>query len=410
MIAKIMKSAKSFDAVYYNEHKIEQQKAELLVAANFNSIGTTTAFISRGDVINYLNKISDLNDRVKNRQFHAVLSTKGTEYNAEELKTLAEEYIQQMGYADNPYLIYFHKDTDNNHVHIVSTRVNTEGVRIDDAFERKRSLASIKQIMEGTRRQDMTGDYLKQSVLAYKFSTQAQLEMLLENRGYTTELNASRDLQVNKNGKLVTTIPRAEIDTPLKKPKNEQRVKQLRGIFEKYKPGLDKDEFQTFLKDKFGVELVFHTSAGKDNPYGYTILDHATKEVFKGSEVMRLSEILKDKQGRGEAQKSFSHQETVESLMDDKAKLQDYLDKNDLLIVSKDDDFYLHDRKADTMQRISDWQNIEDYEGVFSLDGMERVQEQVQEEKRNLDIKLDLPMPSADEEESDRKWSRGIRR
>ena len=125
---------------------------------------------------------------------------------------------------------------------------------------------------------------------------------------------------------------------------------------------------------------------------------------------MRLAEILKDKQGRGEAQKSFSHQETVESLMDDKAKLQDYLDKNDLLIVSKDEDYYLHDRKADTMQRISDWQNIEDYEGVFSLDGMERVQEQVQEEKKSLDIKLDLPMPSADEEESDRKWSRGIRR
>jgi hypothetical protein len=49
-----------------------------------------------------------------------------------------------------------HKDTDNNHVHIVSTRVNTEGVRIDDAFERKRSLATIKQIMDGTLRQDMT--------------------------------------------------------------------------------------------------------------------------------------------------------------------------------------------------------------------------------------------------------------
>jgi hypothetical protein len=206
----------------------------------------------------------------------------------------------------------------------------------------------------------MTGDYLKESVLVYKFSTQAQLEMLVENRGYSTELNVSRDLQVSKNGKLVTIIPRAGIDTLLKKPKNEQRVKQLRGIFEKYKHGLDKEEFQTFLKEKFGVELVFHTSAGKDNPYGYTILDHATKEVIKGSEVMRLSEILKDKQGRGEAQKPFLHQETIENLMDNKAKLQDYLDKNDLLIVSKDDDFYLHDRKADTMQRISDWQNIED--------------------------------------------------
>jgi hypothetical protein len=46
MIAKIMKSAHSFDAVYYNENKIVEQKAEMLTAANFQTTGTNLNFLS----------------------------------------------------------------------------------------------------------------------------------------------------------------------------------------------------------------------------------------------------------------------------------------------------------------------------------------------------------------------------
>ncbi len=402
MIAKIMKSAKSFDAVYYNEHKVQTQVAELLVAANFNSIGVNTTFLSRSEIVNYFKKVSDLNERVKNRQFHAVLSTKGKAHNAEELKTLAEEYLHRMGYGDNPYLIYFHRDTENNHVHIVSTRVNTEGVRVDDSFEKKRSLETINQIMQGIPRQNMTGDHLKASVLGYKFSTIAQLEMLLESKGYTTELDVNRHLQVKKAGRLVTTISRADIEAQLKKPKNTQRTKQLKAVFEKYKHQFNTDEFQQFLKEKFGVELVFHTAAGKDKPYGYTIFDHATKEVFKGMEVMPLAEILKDKQGRSEGQKPFSHQETIENLVENKAEMQDYLDKNDLLIVAKEGKPYLIDRKSDSFQNISSWKNIEKYDGIFSLDGFEK-----HYDKRH-DLSVSLPM--ADVVDTDRKHKRGYKR
>ena len=40
-----------------------------------------------------------------------------------------------MDYGENPYLIYFYRDTANNHIHMVSIRVNTEGVKIDHNFE-----------------------------------------------------------------------------------------------------------------------------------------------------------------------------------------------------------------------------------------------------------------------------------
>jgi hypothetical protein len=112
MIAKIMKSSNSFQDVYYNEHKITEQKAELLAAVNFEGSLTAVDFLSKNDYIKYLHEVSKMNPRVKRKQFHAVISTKGKEHTAEELKTIAEEYIKRMGYSKNPYLLYFHQGFD----------------------------------------------------------------------------------------------------------------------------------------------------------------------------------------------------------------------------------------------------------------------------------------------------------
>jgi Relaxase/Mobilisation nuclease domain len=143
MIAKIMQSSNSFQAVYYNEQKVVEQKAELLAAVNFEGNLTAVDFWQKADYIKYFNDITQQNSRVKRKQFHAVISTKGYEHTADELKIIAEEYIKRMGYGDNPYLIYFHQDTNNNHVHIVSTRVNTEGVKVKDSFERQNILNQL---------------------------------------------------------------------------------------------------------------------------------------------------------------------------------------------------------------------------------------------------------------------------
>jgi hypothetical protein len=105
-------------------------------------------------------------------------------------------------------------------------------------------------------------------------------------------------------------------------------------------------------------------------------------------------------QNRGEASKVFSHQETIENLVNDKAALQDYLDKNDLLILDKNGGYFLIDRKSDDVQDISKWKNINNFEGVFSLDNFENAKEVTQ--NKNLEIFL----PSADSNETDRKRRR----
>ena len=104
MIAKIMKPSPSFQAVYYNEHKISEQKAQLMVAANFNQEGEIRGVgeMTKRDYLAYFNAVSQLNDKVKNRQFHAIISAKGQSYTAEELTAIAQEYLSRMGYGTNP--------------------------------------------------------------------------------------------------------------------------------------------------------------------------------------------------------------------------------------------------------------------------------------------------------------------
>jgi Relaxase/Mobilisation nuclease domain len=206
MIAKIMKSAHSFDAVYYNENKIVEQKAEMLTAANFQTRGTNLNFLSQNDKISYFNKISNLNPRVKNKQFHAVISTKGQEHTAEELKSIAEAYIKKMGYGENPYLLYFHRDTDNNHVHIVSTRVDKNGEKVDDSFERKRSLATIKEIMSQSNRREWTPQNIVDDAFQYQFSTEGQLKTLLEMKGYSMQRGDGGEYQIWKDNLYMASI------------------------------------------------------------------------------------------------------------------------------------------------------------------------------------------------------------
>ena len=71
MIAKILKPSFNFQAVYYNEQKITEQKAELMAAVNFEGSLTAVNFLDKNDYINYFNEVSNLNPRVKRRQFHA---------------------------------------------------------------------------------------------------------------------------------------------------------------------------------------------------------------------------------------------------------------------------------------------------------------------------------------------------
>jgi Relaxase/Mobilisation nuclease domain len=366
MIAKIMKSANSFQAVYYNEHKIEGGKAVLMVAANFNQDGFNTMnTLTKSDYIAYFMALSKLNSRVKNRQFHAVLSAKGQSYNAEELKTLAEEYLYRMGYGASPYLIYFHQDTDNNHVHLISTRVNTEGVKINDSFEKRESLRHIENIMKQIPRQELTGTNIASQFMAYGFTTEGQLKTLIENqpnKQYEVEIDRDNNWQINQikdgqsrqiamieQGRVAARIKETTEHKPLKEER-ENRKAMLKAILNKYKNTLSTEALKKYLKEKMGVELIFHQAANQSKPFGYTVIDHAQKQIYKGSEILKMSELIVQTQNHKEALGTLAEAQNTEGVN----KILDYLNDHELILIQKKGEPFLLDTMNNEIQSLTD--------------------------------------------------------
>lgn len=140
MIATILPSSTNFHAVEYNERKVAQGKAELLEMTNFGYIANLGSY-NWEDLTNYLLDYTAKNPHIKYPQFHLAISCRGDEYTQEELVAIAHRYLQEMGYGKSgqPLLIYGHHDTDNNHIHIITSRVDPQGKKIDHNFEKMRS-------------------------------------------------------------------------------------------------------------------------------------------------------------------------------------------------------------------------------------------------------------------------------
>src|ERR1700761_1559973 len=160
-----------FPAIAYNTGKMDSNKGELMKAANFTSL-ECLAQIKPEDYRNYLKMVSARNKAVKKPQFHVAISAEGKSYDKHQLTDIAVQWMARMGYGDQPYLIIAHSDTANNHVHIVSTRINLAGKKIRDSFEQVTGYQQLNSILGLDEKHDAAADLEK--ALAYSFTTKAQ--------------------------------------------------------------------------------------------------------------------------------------------------------------------------------------------------------------------------------------------
>ncbi|SDH29837.1 relaxase/mobilization nuclease domain-containing protein [Mucilaginibacter gossypii] len=292
MIAHILeKSSRTFAGVKYNTNKIDRNTGELMLIANF---GATQALNNPRpqDLVNYLLMVAAQNKGIKNTQFHAVISARGRNYTKQELTKAAVMWLKEMKYGDQPYLIVFHKDTANHHVHIVSSRVGKDGKQIDRDYEQVRAVRNIEKVLGYT------------FALQYSFSTKAQFYLILENQGYL-----GRDYVHEE--KLQKKINAYEPD--------KARIAELKGLFLAHKAA---PNFVHMMQTQYRLDLVFHSSEGQ-KPYGYTVIDHATKQVFKGSEVLNLKYLLDE------------HLSFEPAYQPAGIELHDYLDSNAITYYSE---------------------------------------------------------------------------
>ncbi len=289
MIAKILKSSQSFSGVIYNERKNGKGQSELMVAKKFAGLDNSA---SKQDYINYLHAFAKCNDRVKNIQFHATISCKGREHSFEELSKIALKWSEKMGYGEQPILIYAHSDTANNHVHVVSVRVDKFGERIKDSYERIRSQKALNEILNNDYKLKADKDF--KMVSSYSFSTVPQFKFLLENSGWNI-VEKTGSVHLIKGGEVQRKISKSEIENLIEANRainDEQRSKQVKALIYKYKAGLSHVELKKLMKEKFGIDLIYHTGKGHTKPYGYTLIDHNDKRVYKGSDLINIKELL----------------------------------------------------------------------------------------------------------------------
>ena len=316
MIATILPSSTTFHAVDYNERKVNEGVAELLEMQNFDFIGQLQSY-TPDQLKQFLTDYSQRNAYIKSPQFHLAISCKGDEYTHEQLLDIAHQYLKEMGYSEDgqPVLIYAHHDTDNNHLHIVTSRVAPDGHKINDHHERVRSQEVINRIM-GESQKQRASDSIKKA-LEYHFSTVKQFQAVLESMGYQC-YERDNQLCVKRDGCVIERLNLSDISSKCQSTTiDEKRQRQLRAILLKYRDmTADKEELRQLMKQKFGVDLIFHGS--KDKPYGYTIIDHHQKTVLKGSEVLKLKDLL---QFQSKAERLHRMDEFIDAMLEDNPDL-----------------------------------------------------------------------------------------
>ena len=87
--------------------------------------------------------------------------------------------MQALGYGSQPYIVFKHHDIEREHIHIVSLRVNEQGEKINDGFEKRRS----KRITDALEQKYglIPSTPTKEQVLQ-KASTEKPLNESVENR------------------------------------------------------------------------------------------------------------------------------------------------------------------------------------------------------------------------------------
>ncbi len=335
MVAKIKFSQSISRALNYNEQKLQRGQATLIHAANY---------ILEPHEMNFYQKLQRfdqqmaLNERAKTNTLHISLNFDPSDkLEVDKLKAIANDYMRQLGFAKQPYLVYQHTDAGHPHVHVVTTNITDDGKRIPshnlgrDVSEPARQALELKYgltIAKGRKQQQeqaLKKKYLRKveygkaetkrsitNVLdhvlnQYKYTSLPELNAVLQqynitadrgeengriykNRGLTYRIldEYGRKMGVPIKASSIyskPTLDRLEkkfTENDLKRRPDRKRVKTAIEWVLQQKPG-SVQELQKRL-EKERIALVIRRNE-EGRVYGMTYIDHQTRSVFNGSDL-----------------------------------------------------------------------------------------------------------------------------
>ncbi len=332
MIQKISSGKSFYGLIEYNESKVRVGEAELL----------ELHYIPEGSTLQEtLEFVAGQNPACKKNTFHVSLSFPPDEHPSDEIMLdIAHDFMEGMGYGEQPYGIYRHHDTDNDHIHIVSTRIDWQGKRIDDAYEKIKSnrLAAelekkygLKQVNHGEKNKiQPTVIYEKTKIDTTidkdnpkKHITNVIGTILAENnvtdmQNYTrllskynvgirqTELEGINYFLIDDKGNQTTpNIPASNISfkptykrlQQIFKKGTDKKIEIQKRLRPKFRwindyEALSKESFEKFLI-KNNLQIDYVSNAG--GIYGVNFYDTKNKIFIKGSEIGCSWNMFKNK-------------------------------------------------------------------------------------------------------------------
>ena len=145
MVAKISTGGNMFGALAYNQNKVDSEEAKVLFS-NRMLLGEDGNF-SIGECMRSFEMQMPVQLSTKKPILHISINPHPEDVlTDQQLSDIAREYMQKLGYGDQPYLVYKHTDIDRHHIHIVGLRVDESGRPLNDRFEHRRSKQITREL------------------------------------------------------------------------------------------------------------------------------------------------------------------------------------------------------------------------------------------------------------------------
>jgi len=145
MVTKISSGSSLYSALAYNHHKMNAGNAKVLFTSNM--VAPKDGKFSIGICTRSFEPYLLANNRTENPVIHISLNPDPKDkLNDEQFAQIAEEYMQKLGYGNQPFVVYKHEDIDRHHIHIVSVKVDETGKMIRDNFQHRLSMRICREL------------------------------------------------------------------------------------------------------------------------------------------------------------------------------------------------------------------------------------------------------------------------
>ena len=326
MVAKISIGSSLYGALSYNGMKMNRDEGRVLGANKI--ILPADGHIDIARMVENFNLFMPKTGRTKKPVLHISLNPHPDDKLTEQqYEILAREYLDKLGFGEQPYIIYKHMDIDRHHIHIVTVNVNEQGKRLNQDFLFRRSKKITTELEEKynlhkaqrekispdmpIRRIDPSGDIKRQVAntvkmvgMRYKFQTIGEYNAILslynvrceptDGKVNGREYHGLVYFATDDSGKTIATpfkasrlgkfASRTAIDGRFERAKEKIDVAPTkRKVTDVIAHSTDKADFIAKLKEHNIDVVLRYTEEGRI--YGVTFIDHNTMTVLNGSQL-----------------------------------------------------------------------------------------------------------------------------